>query len=192
MFIKVPPKRYVAARASGGAAPFTPCIGSIVYTGMVYGTIEHSGVYVGNGEIVELEGTGHIKKVSASKFLKTPLQGRAEVLKAATTRALEVLGKKDMAALLGALPLEHMASDCWSIYVSSRDGRAVGSRQAAQRALEMVGRSRDYNLVLDNCHQFSSGCLTGNFENSDNFLWMLKETAKKIIGADDDWRKWTW
>lgn len=76
-----------------------------------------------------------------------------------------------------------------SIYVSSRDGLAVGSEEVATRAKQYIGKERDYNLIFDNCHQFVSGCLTGDFENADNFLLLLKSTAQKTIGADE-WRVW--
>ncbi|KAE9539257.1 lecithin retinol acyltransferase family protein [Ursidibacter maritimus] len=76
-----------------------------------------------------------------------------------------------------------------SIYVSSSNGKSDGSEPVCRRALRMVGKCRDYNVILDNCHQFTSGCLTGNFENSDNFLWMLKDTTEKILGSDE-WRVW--
>jgi hypothetical protein len=71
-----------------------------------------------------------------------------------------------------------------NIYVSSRSGNAVGSRNAAKRAKEMLGGIRNYNPVLNNCHQFVSGCLTGDFENADNFMWMLKDTCLKKLNAD--------
>lgn len=76
-----------------------------------------------------------------------------------------------------------------SIYVSSDEDGAVGSEAIALRARAAVGRSRDYNLLLDNCHQFVSGCISGEFENADNFLWMLKDTAQKTINATA-WREW--
>lgn len=76
-----------------------------------------------------------------------------------------------------------------TIYVSCKDKSPVGGSGIAKRARNMVGKHRDYNFILDNCHQFTSGCLTGNFENADNFLWMLKDTAKKTVGADK-WRAW--
>ena len=76
-----------------------------------------------------------------------------------------------------------------SIYVSCNDNVAVGSENIAKRARAAAGRKREYNLILDNCHQFSSGCVTGNFENSDNFLWMLKDTAMKSINVTT-WRVW--
>ncbi len=76
-----------------------------------------------------------------------------------------------------------------SIYVSCVGGSAVGANNIAKRAVGMIGASRDYNVILDNCHQFSSGCMTGNFDNSDNFLWMLKQTSRETIGSDT-WRVW--
>lgn len=75
------------------------------------------------------------------------------------------------------------------IWVSCRGAAAVGKRVVAKRARAMVGHERDYNMVLDNCHQFASGCLTGDFENADNFLWMLKHTAESTLRANN-WRVW--
>ena len=77
-----------------------------------------------------------------------------------------------------------------SIYVScDEDGDPVGSDTIAKRAKKMVGKNRDYNLILDNCHQFTSGCITGDFENSDNFFWMIEHTAKEHLRTKK-WRVW--
>lgn len=96
---------------------------------------------------------------------------------------IEAIGPE---AFLGRLGGFNMAM---TIYVSSRDGRAVGDEQVAHRAASMVGRSRSYNVALDNCHQFSAGCLTGNFDNPNNFMWMLKDRAKEVLGTAE-WRAW--
>ena len=53
----------------------------------------------------------------------------------------------------------------------------------------MIGYKRNYNMVSDNCHQFTSGCLTGAFENADNALSMLKTRAENTLRADN-WRVW--
>ena len=53
----------------------------------------------------------------------------------------------------------------------------------------MIGAKRSYSWLLDNCHQFCAGCFTGDFDNSNNFLWMLKDCAKKHLRADN-WRHW--
>lgn len=77
-----------------------------------------------------------------------------------------------------------------TIYVSCKGGNAVGSEMAADIAKQKIGTTRNYNLILDNCHQFSSGCLSANFENPNNFLIFAKHEAEKILGADN-WRAWT-
>lgn len=76
-----------------------------------------------------------------------------------------------------------------SIYVSCKDGQALGSKIVAKRAREMIGKRRNYNLLFDNCHQFTAGCLTGNFENSDNFFIFLRTTAEQELGTNE-WRVW--
>ena len=76
-----------------------------------------------------------------------------------------------------------------SIYVSCYDTYAIGCKSTAQRAKNMIGTDRNYNVIFDNCHQFSSGCLTGDFDNSDSFLWMLKHTANDKLQANS-WRVW--
>lgn len=73
--------------------------------------------------------------------------------------------------------------------IALKDKIPVGSKDAARRAKKMVGRYRDYSLVFDNCHQFTSGCITGNFENSDNFWSFLKVTAHLELSANT-WHVW--
>lgn len=132
-----------------------PAIGSVVYCELAAGLAEHSGIYIGNGKIVHLDGEGVIEAVSVKKFMKR----------------------------LGGI------NTAISIYVSCKGNKAVGAKAVAKRAKEMIGTSREYNLVLDNCHQFTAGCLTGDFENHCNFLFLLKDEAGERIGADT-WRVW--
>lgn len=124
--------------------------GAVVYCDLVGDYAEHSGIYVGNGQIVNLEGDGKIRKVTFKEFIK------------GTTGEM--------------------------IYVSCKGGKSVGSDKVADRALSMVGKSRDYNMIMDNCHQFAAGCLTGDFESAMNFLWMLKDEAYKAYGANQWFR----
>ncbi|OLQ70053.1 hypothetical protein BIT28_10985 [Photobacterium proteolyticum] len=46
-----------------------PKVGSILYTGLLADTMEHSGVYIGNNRIVELDNKGHIKVVTPQEFI---------------------------------------------------------------------------------------------------------------------------
>ena len=131
-----------------------PVKGCIVYCdlGLV---AEHSGVYVGDGNIVHLDGSGNIEIVTREKFIDR----------------------------LGGI------NPAMSIYVSCSDCNAVGDTDTAERAIAMAGNNRNYNVIIDNCHQFTSGCITGNFENSDNFWWMLKHTTEQHYAASS-WRVW--
>ena len=118
--------------------------GCIVICKIAGGLAEHSGVYVGDGEVVELKGNGRIQKVSFREFLHDGL-----------TRT-------------GAL-----------IYVACDSSNTVlHDTTIATRANEMVGHARDYNFIMDNCHQFTAGCITGDFENADNFFVFLAHSIK--------------
>lgn len=46
-----------------------PKIGSILYTGLLGDAMEHSGIYIGNGRIVELNNQGCIAEVSPEEFI---------------------------------------------------------------------------------------------------------------------------
>lgn len=127
-----------------------PVLGSVVYCDLAFGYAEHSGIYVGNDEIVHLNANGWIEKVSTGEFIDN-------------TTAL-------------------------TFYVSSRDDNAVGSYAVADRALSRVNQKSRYSLLADNCHRFTSSCLTGNINNTDSFLWMLKVTAYQTIQAEC-WRR---
>ena len=53
----------------------------------------------------------------------------------------------------------------------------------------MIGKSRKYGVLSDNCHQFTSGCITGDFENEDNLLFRLKGRACNELNVNE-WRVW--
>lgn len=131
-----------------------PVKGSIIYCDLAL-IAEHSGIYVGDGNVAHLDGSGNIEIVTQKNFLSR----------------------------LGGL------NPAMSIYVSCSDTNAVGNTVTAERAIAMNGNYTNYNTILNNCHQFTSGCITGNFDNSDNFWWMLKDKAEHQYGANS-WRVW--
>lgn len=133
----------------------SPVPGSVVFCNIFGGNAEHSGIYVGNNQIVQLSGNGNIEKVTPEQFV---------------------------ARKGNNLPY-------YDIYVSCRNRKAVGSNDAVQRAMELVGKRRNYNLILDNCHQFTAGCLTGYFENPINFFILLELEVRNIVNLDN-WRIW--
>lgn len=138
---------------------FEPAYGSLVYTELGFGVAEHSGIYIGNRQIIDLDGRGRIKKASLNEFTGNITTFNHE------------------------------------IYVPCYDGEndSIGFYEAVWRAEEKLNESRSYNLLLDNCHQFCAGCITGDFENGSNFLNFLKDDFKRAVGVDKImWRKWDW
>ena len=76
-----------------------------------------------------------------------------------------------------------------NIYVSCRNGEAVASKKAAARARSKINQTIKYSLTSNNCHMFTSGCLTGDFKNKDNFFLYLEETVEKELNMNE-WRVW--
>ncbi len=134
----------------------TPTVGSIIYCELIFDTASHTGVYVGNGDIVHLDGSGFVERVSTKEFLNR-LDGFNSAI---------------------------------SIYVSCNNDIPVGNQEIADRALEMLGEKLEYNLALNNCHKFTSNCISGDFESSGVFLLQdVKRLALKQLQADN-WLVW--
>ncbi|WP_208814608.1 lecithin retinol acyltransferase family protein [Bacillus luti] len=149
----IPPKFIMKPRTK-----LEPGLGSPIYCDLGFGTMEHSGIYVGNNEAVQLNGKGQIEKVNLYEFTSNVTSTLKEIV----------------------IPLDK--TFCMPISFES----------AYHRALNSVGKSRDYNLVFDNCHQFTSGCLTGDFESCDNFLTYLKWTTENLCVDKINWVNWKW
>lgn len=45
-------------------------VGSVIACDLAYGIIDHSGIYVGNNEVIELNGNGLIRKISIEEFIR--------------------------------------------------------------------------------------------------------------------------
>jgi hypothetical protein len=157
----IPPKvieKHISKSKQGNKFATSPAFGAVVYCELGFGTMDHSGIYVGSSQIIHLEGSGHIRKVGLKGFT-------AHI----TTFNPEIWFPCD-----------------------ADSGHAIGFGFAGERALKMLGERRDYNLILDNCHQFSSGCVTSDFENADNFRWTLKHTVEQEYDGNVIWRQWKW
>lgn len=46
-----------------------PAIGGVVYCDLAF-AVEHSGIYIGGGNIIHLDGSGRVEKVSAHEFIR--------------------------------------------------------------------------------------------------------------------------
>ena len=121
---------------------------------------EHTGIYVGDGEIVHLNGDGEIETVSPREFV---------------------------ARWDGLNPVMNLSASIY--YAADGEGKALGKRSIAERARSMVGSTRNYQWLLDNCHQFTCGCISGDFENPCNFFWMVEMEIRDKLGLLT-WVEW--
>ena len=126
---------------------FSCCDGAVVFCELAK-KIEYSGIYVGNGQIVELNGDGWIRKVNPVTFYSDSQYRTGN----------EIYTFTDF------------------------NGKVLCSEEIARRARGKVGTKVDYSIISENCHQFSVGCLTGNFSNLNITFTQLLELMKKIYG----------
>jgi hypothetical protein len=137
-----------------------PRPGTPVYTELGFGTMEHSGIYMGQGRLIELNGQGGIADVTIKEFTNH---------------------------------ITTFNHELW-VPVNKNLDMVINFYKAYDNALDALfnNSGRNYNLLFDNCHQFTSGCITGDFENTHNFLWMLKDQVAKSEYEDVVWKKWDW
>lgn len=105
-------------------------VGALVFCDLAI-KLEHSGIFIGDKTIVELDGDGNIRKVDYSTFLNDSL----------FRTGINIFTFTDLS------------------------GRVLGSQSTSDRARFKVGEKVKYNLFFENCHKFSAGCMTGDFEN---------------------------
>lgn len=52
----------------------------------------------------------------------------------------------------------------------------LGGKFVADRAKKKIDDHTKYNVLFNNCHRFSAGCITGNFDNEVMSFAQLEET----------------
>ena len=121
---------------------------------------DHSGIYLGYGNVAELDGSGKIMVRHLDDFLKGDRSWRC--------------GQKIYAAY------------------DSRNRKFLAEDQIALRAIESLCQIRDYDVIKENCHKFSTGCITGNFDNDVTLLSDLKGNVIKhfcLRETEFEWRQ---
>lgn len=152
-----------------------PKLGSVVYCDL-WLAIEHSGIYVGNGQISNIVVDGFAESTVS---LSAPDSFTAK----------STLGRR--------------------IYVSCDSHGVVGDKSVANCAASHIGTRSVYGLVIKNCHQFSTKCVSQTGKAvAESSLWeraidllpgetwepsmaALKKAAKQKLGATK-WRLWDW
>ena len=132
-----------------------PAPGTPVYCNLAI-VVEHTGIYIGDDEIVHLNGDGNIEIVSPQEFV---------------------------ARLDGDNPGKAI------YYAAKSNGTPLCRTSIANRARSKVGDRRNYNVVFDNCHQFTCGCISGDFENPCK-LFSLVEMEINLKLGPLTWVKW--
>lgn len=77
-----------------------------------------------------------------------------------------------------------------TIYVSCQDTNAVGELLFAIRARALEGRKTNYNVLLNNCHKFTAGCITGEFNHNALTFSFLEFVVWSWIRRNKMWRAW--
>jgi hypothetical protein len=116
--------------------------GAIVWCDLGLGSAEHTGIYIGDNRIIELNGDGYLRKLSLNEFVNCSDYRTGISLYSLCDVYGEVLSDSLIA---------YRANKFWE-----------------------EKEKRGYNLLFDNCHQFTAGCITGNLVNPFKTFESLK------------------
>lgn len=126
--------------------------GSVIVVSLAF-FIEHSGIYIGNDQVVELYGDGSINLISLKEFLYGGYKG-------------------DFSPRTGI-----------NVFAASYQNEVIYSEEIALRAKELIGKTIPYNIFKNNCHMFSGYCFTGkNFQKNTDCKYFYGLT-KKIMDS---------
>lgn len=140
-----------------------PAIGSVVCCPLA-GVVEHSGIYVGNGSIIHRAGE------------EQGSPGRLEV----------VNPEKFLRRLDGNNPAITIFVACYRTYPI----HDLTVAQRAVRALRDSTMNVGYDLFSNNCHQFTSYCVTG--KKMKDFRFAALEELLLDCNHLENWRTWNW
>ena len=125
--------------------------GAIVHCNL-FVAVEHTGIYIGNGQIVELTGEGEIRITDFYGFTE--------------------------------------GTGAENVYAACDGDRLLYSESIKNRALSYVNSSRNYNLLVNNCHKFTAQCVTGNQCNTTTLFTFLEAEIMKHFGVFPlQWRR---
>lgn len=100
--------------------------------------LEHTGIYIGNGQVIELYGDGSINQITLKQFMFGAYKDNPSLF--------------DIFARTG-----------FNIYTACDKGKVLSDKTAAARAISLKTRFNkiDYHILNNNCHMFSGFCLFG-------------------------------
>jgi len=76
------------------------------------------------------------------------------------------------------------------IYIATDQfGYPLKNKDIALRAIKQINNKWEYDLLMENCHEFTAGTITNIFENDYNFFFMINELIKEKLNNNQDF-KW--
>ena len=129
---------------------YYPKVGSIVVTDLVKGLIEHSGIYIGGGKIVEVyndKKKAVIKKVGYYDFVSASM---------------------------------YRTGSSINIAVDKKTQKPIYHHNLAVRAKSYLNRTKEYELLLDNCHSFVYKMIKGVAFEKYTEVVLFKELHEAI------------
>ena len=133
-----------------------PEIGSILTVGLGFGVIEHTGIYVGDGYIIEQHGDDVLKQVTFQEFID---------------------GDKELYARGMNIGIQ-IACDS--------TGKPLADKEVAEYAKKLYDdyerRHQEYSIVFNNCHQFCWECIAPKSDDKLVMFSNLEEFVAKHYG----------
>lgn len=125
--------------------------GSIVVVSL--GTfLDHTGIYVGNNEVIELFGNGHIRSISFDHFL---FGGEKE---------------GDFSPRTGL-----------DVFTATYKDKVIHSEDIKNRAIQLKNKKIKYDILKNNCHMMSGYCFSGRDFQKNTDCKFFSGLTKKIM-----------
>ena len=140
-----------------------PKIGSILAVGLGFGVIEHTGIYIGEGYVIEQHGDDALKRVNLQEFM----EGNGEFYARGFNISIQIA--------------------CDSL------GNPLAKKSIAKNAKKMYENyernTKEYSIVFNNCHQFCWECIEPKSHKTLALFTTLEEYVAKSYGCVMYWDK---
>jgi len=133
-----------------------PEVGSLLAVGLGFGVLEHTGIYVGDGYVIEQHGDDVLKKVTLKEFQDGDEELYARGLNITIQIACDSTGKP--------LAEKKVATNAQKMYDNYKR------------------RTQEYSLLLNNCHQFCWSCIAPKSTQKLVMFSTLEEYVAKHYG----------
>lgn len=122
---------------------------------------DHTGIYIGNNEVIELFGNGHIRSISFDHFLF----GGEE--------------KGDFSPRTGL-----------DVFTATYKNKVIHSEDIKNRAIQLKNKKIEYNIFKNNCHMLSGYCFQGRgFQKNTDcryFTGLTKKIMDTVCDENED------